>query len=103
MPPGQQPIPACRPTVGSVSPPNSATFAIAGLIEGKEVALTNRAWRFNRDELARRYGFSHLGVLNDFEAIAWALPHLAASDVRMLEPSPRTAFSKRGRTSGVKV
>jgi glucokinase len=83
--------------------PNSATFAIAGLIEGNEVALTNRAWRFNRDELARRFGFSRLGLLNDFEAIAWGLPHLAASDLRVLEASPRTALSKRGRRSGVKV
>src|SRR5690349_15437815 len=48
--------------------PRAATFAIAGLIEGDEVALTNRAWRFNRDDLAKRFNFSSFGVLNDFEA-----------------------------------
>jgi glucokinase len=83
--------------------PTAATFAVAGLIEGDEVALTNRAWRFNRDELARRFGFAPLGLLNDFEAIAWSLPHLAASDVRLLEVSPRTSRGKRGRRNGVKV
>ena len=54
--------------------PRAAVLAVAGPIDGEEVALTNRAWRFRRSELAQRFGFSQLRVLNDFEAIAWALP-----------------------------
>jgi glucokinase len=83
--------------------PISAMFAVAGLIDGEEVALTNRAWRFNRAELARRFGLSPLRVLNDFEAIAWSLPHLAPADVRALEVASRTALTKLGRKHGVKV
>ena len=41
-------------------------------IGGDEIALTNRAWRFKRDDLARRFGFARLGIVNDFAAIAWA-------------------------------
>jgi len=38
--------------------PKAATLAIAGPIQGEEIALTNRAWRFRRSELAERFGFS---------------------------------------------
>ena len=65
--------------------PRSAVLAVAGPIDGEEIALTNRAsWRFRRDEMARRFGFRQLRVVNDFEAIAWALPRLGAGDTRPL-------------------
>lgn len=65
--------------------PSAAVLAIAGPTDGgEEVALTNRSWRFRRSELARRFGFSTLRVLNDFEAIAWALLRLGAADARPL-------------------
>src|SRR3984893_17635839 len=59
--------------------PRAATLAVAGPVEGEEIALTNRpGWRLRRREFAKRFGFSQLRVLNDFEAIAWALPRLPA-------------------------
>jgi glucokinase len=64
--------------------PDAAVFAVAGPIDGEEVALTNRAWRFRRREFAERFGWSQLDVVNDFEAIAWALAHLGAADTRVL-------------------
>jgi glucokinase len=64
--------------------PEAAVFAVAGPIGGEEVALTNRAWRFRRREFAERFGFSQLEVVNDFEAIAWALPHLGTAETRPL-------------------
>lgn len=56
--------------------PQAATFAVAGLIRGEEIALTNRAWKFRRGEFAKRFGLSRFHVVNDFEAVAWALPRL---------------------------
>ena len=65
--------------------PRAATLAIAGPIDdGEEIALTNRTWRFRRSEFARRFGFAPLHVVNDFEAIAWALLRLTAADIRPL-------------------
>jgi glucokinase len=64
--------------------PQAATLAVAGLIEGEEIALTNRAWRFHRTEFAKRFGFSHLHIVNDFEAVAWALPRLGPAHTRPL-------------------
>ena len=66
--------------------PRAATLAIAGPIDGEEVALTNRAWRFRRAELAQRFGWSQLRIVNDFEAIAWALRNLAPNETRPLGP-----------------
>ncbi len=65
--------------------PPAATFAVAGSVDGEEIALTNRtSWRLRRREFAKRFGFSQLRVLNDFEAIAWALPRLGAAQTRPL-------------------
>jgi glucokinase len=65
--------------------PQAAVLAVAAPIDGsEEVALTNRSWRFRRSELARRFGFQSLRVLNDFEAIAWALLRLDPDDARPL-------------------
>jgi glucokinase len=62
----------------------AAMLAVAGPIEGEEVALTNRSWRFRRAEFAKRFALSKLRVVNDFEAIAWALPNLGSADTRPL-------------------
>ena len=64
--------------------PRAATFAVAAPVDGEEVALTNRQWRFRRGDFGRRFGFSPFVVVNDFEAIAWALPRLGAADTRPL-------------------
>src|SRR6266568_1019633 len=65
--------------------PRAATLAVAGSVGGEEVVLTNRVgWRLRRAEFAKRFGFLQLRVLNDFEAVAWALPLLGAAQTRPL-------------------
>ena len=65
--------------------PCAATLAVAGSVGGEEVVLTNRTnWRLRHGEFGKRFGFSQLRVLNDFEAVAWALPHLGAAHTRPL-------------------
>ena len=64
--------------------PTRAVLAVAGPVEGDAVALTNRRWNFHRAELAARFGFADLRVLNDFEAAAWSLSRLAPADMRPL-------------------
>src|SRR5262247_781604 len=66
--------------------PSAAVLAIAGPLESEEVALTNRAWRFRPGELARRFGFAKLRLVNDFEAIAWALTRVTEQDAHPLGP-----------------
>ncbi len=72
--------------------PTRAAVAVASPVTGDEVRLTNLDWSFSiagvRDEL----GLERLEVLNDFTALALGVPHLAATDTRILKPgTPRTA------------
>jgi len=46
------------------------------------IALTNRPWKSSRHQLVARFGLSDLRVVNDFEAVAWALPQLTPADLR---------------------
>src|SRR5215831_9807165 len=66
--------------------PSAAVLAVAAPLESEEVALTNRDWRFRPGELARRFGFAKLRLVNDFEAIAWALTRLTSDDAHPLGP-----------------
>ena len=71
---------------GLAARPRNAVLAVAGPVAGRDIALTNRDWRFNLDRLAAAFGFARVDALNDFEALAWALPRLGAGDLRALGP-----------------
>src|SRR5882757_5397652 len=87
----------CRYLDETGARPRAATLAVAGPIDGEEVALTNRAWRFRRGEFARHFGLSQLRVVNDFEAIAWALPRLGVAETRPLGAPLPSLPRERGR------
>ncbi|MCW5715457.1 MAG: glucokinase [Bauldia sp.] len=61
--------------------PRSAVLAIAGVIVGDSVALTNAHWVFEPKPLMAALGLSDVVILNDFEAIALCLPALTDADV----------------------
>jgi glucokinase len=67
--------------------PTMAVLALAAPVEQREIVLTNRAWRIRLDDLAAEFGFSSVHAINDFEALAWALPVLRADDLRVLGPA----------------
>jgi glucokinase len=60
--------------------PRRGALAVASPADRDEIRLTNRAWSFSRSELQRTLGFDELRVLNDFGAVAWAVPALTADD-----------------------
>jgi len=53
-----------------------AAVAIANPIEGDLVRMTNRHWQFSIEETRRVLGLETLLVVNDFTALAQALPYL---------------------------
>lgn len=61
-----------------------AAIAIANPVEGDRVRMTNYHWQFSIDEMRQRLGFDTLVVVNDFTALAMALPRLAEVDVRQV-------------------
>lgn len=62
--------------------PRRAAFGIATAVTGDQVAMTNHHWRFSMDALQTTLGVERLLVLNDFEALAHALPGLTGEEVR---------------------
>lgn len=61
-----------------------AAVAIANPVEGDRVRMTNYHWQFSIDEMRQRLGLDTLVVVNDFTALAMALPRLADVDVRQV-------------------
>ncbi len=68
--------------------PKAACLAVAGPVLGDTVQITNRPWRFSIEALRRRFGLDCLIILNDFQALATALPALAAADLAPVGAGP---------------
>lgn len=64
--------------------PQEAALCVAGPIAGDEVGLTNFGWSFSIKQWRADMGLRRLEVINDFTAIALAVPHLRDQDVRQL-------------------
>jgi glucokinase len=78
--------------------PQIAVLAVAGLVDGDEIRLTNRDWHFNLAQVGERFGFARAHAINDFEAVAHALAVLQPDELRALGPvaavchGPRAVF-----------
>ncbi len=64
--------------------PPWCAIGIANPITGDRVQMTNSHWSFSIDAVRREIGFERLVVINDFTALALALPDLAPGDLRQL-------------------
>ncbi len=53
---------------------NHAAIAIANPVDGDQVSMTNHDWSFSIEATRRALGFDTLLVVNDFTALAMALP-----------------------------
>ncbi len=65
-------------------PVAGAMLAVAAPVDGERCAFTNCAWQIDGAELRHTFGFATLRLLNDFEASAYALPHLTKDDLHPL-------------------
>lgn len=74
--------------------PSRAALAVASPVGNDEIRLTNRAWSFSRLELQRTLGLDELRMINDFGAVAWAVPSLGPDSLVTLHGDP--AASLRG-------
>lgn len=72
--------------------PRNALLAVAAPITGDEVRMLNIGWRFAAGELASQLGLHRVELLNDFAALAYALPVLGTDDLVPVQdgtPRPR--------------
>jgi glucokinase len=59
--------------------PQRVALALATPIDGDEVCMTNSDWCVSRAQMTQALGAQQVLLLNDFEALALALPELAAA------------------------
>jgi glucokinase len=67
--------------------PQAAVLAVAGPVDGCEIRLTNRDWRFDLGQVGDNFGFTCIHAINDFEAVAHALAVLDDDELRTLGPA----------------
>ena len=72
--------------------PRIAAIAVASPVTSDSIKLTNRAWSFSRHELRDALKLDELVLLNDFGAVAWAVPALPASECIHLYGPTRDAL-----------
>lgn len=73
------PVPALGAFLDQADPkprPRVAALAVAGPVRGGRARLTNSGWRVDAAALRARFGFREVVLVNDFEALAWAVPRL---------------------------
>lgn len=62
--------------------PSRAAIALASPVTGDRITLTNRkSWSFSINALKRKLGLRDLRVINDFTAIALAIPGLTSKEL----------------------
>jgi glucokinase len=86
--------------------PDSVAIAIANPITGDEVRMTNHDWAFSQTALKAEFGLRTLRLLNDFTALAMALPDLPATELRQVGGGaavPGTAMGLVGAGTGLGV
>jgi glucokinase len=64
--------------------PTTACLAVAGPVVDGAIAMTNSPWRVQREALAAAFDLRAVSVLNDFAALALALPHLRDAQLAQL-------------------
>ncbi|UCG84791.1 MAG: glucokinase [Gemmatimonadota bacterium] len=64
--------------------PLEAAFAVASPITGDIIDVTNSHWSFSIDRLRHTFGLARLEVINDFTALALAIPDLSPGDWRKI-------------------
>jgi glucokinase len=83
-----------------------AALDVATAVTGDMVRLTNSPWAFSIEQTQRQLGLARLLVLNDFTALALALPYLTADGCRQTGRGngvPRAAIALLGPGTGLGV
>lgn len=66
--------------------PSAACFDVAGPVKDGRAHLTNLPWQIDTEQLARDLGFATVGLINDLQAIAYAVPRLEEHELRIINP-----------------
>jgi len=79
--------------------PARCAMGIANPITGDRVQMTNHHWSFSIEALRQAIGLNELVVINDFTALALAIPLLEPHERRLMRVGPQQAVA--GKAIGV--
>lgn len=91
---------------GALPLPREGALAIASPITGDRIEMTNHPWRFSVKALRSRLRLDRLEVINDFTALALALPHLRPQEKQAIgggAAAPASPLAVLGPGSGLGV
>jgi glucokinase len=91
---------------GNLAKPHRGAVAIAAPVTGDQIRMTNHPWSFSVAALRDRLGLERFVAINDFTAVALALPRLSAADrvtVGRGAPVERRPIAVLGPGSGLGV
>ena len=71
---------------GAEARPSGAVFAVAGPERDGAIHMTNLGWTFSEADVGAALGIAQVRLINDFEAIALAVPHLGPGDLVAIGP-----------------
>jgi glucokinase len=83
-----------------------AALALANPVDGDVVRMTNRPWAFSTDAVRRELGLTTLLIVNDFTALAMAIPGLKPEDLMQVgsgKPVPHAVLGVLGPGTGLGV
>jgi glucokinase len=66
--------------------PRRAIFAVAGPVVERRARITNLPWTIDADRLSGSFPFQRVDLINDLEALAWAIPILERDRLAVLHP-----------------
>jgi glucokinase len=92
--------------IGLTHPPRAVAICAAGPLIAGRIDLTNGKWSLTHEGLRKATGTTHTILVNDFTAVARAVPTLQDSDVEQIggmRPEPRTTKLVLGPGTGLGV
>jgi glucokinase len=68
--------------------PHRAVLAVASAVTSDEIRFTNSPWSFSISVLQQQLALEKMDVINDFAAVAWALPALQHAELHAIGSVP---------------
>jgi len=87
-------IAAIQHYLGEVSEPAPAVvcLAAAGPVVEESISVTNNHWTLSSAEICKELGADQAKVMNDFEAVAWSIPHIGKESLESVGQASQIAL-----------
>jgi glucokinase len=69
--------------------PDTVCLGVAGPVVEGRAKITNLPWMIDARDIKKKMNLRSVHLLNDLEAIAWAVPHLKKADIHTLNPGKK--------------